>query len=155
MTTENSAAIDRTIYPMPMFVSMAVSDLKKAEETYHAVGFITLAAIPGRAGQVQLLHLRRERYQDILLTQGEVVCGSMAVSFAAGGEDVDALALRLRESGQFGGSVDGPMDTPWFTRDITITDPDGNRIVLTAMRPAEHDAAAAWLQENATGECCL
>ncbi|RVW02433.1 VOC family protein [Rhodococcus spongiicola] len=150
MTVSTEAAIDRSIYPMPMFASFLVRDLEVSERFYHQVGFITLASIPGPTG-VQLIHLRREKYQDVLLVQGEAVDGSVTVSLAAGAEDLAARADALAGTADLAGTVEGPTDTPWFTTDLTITDPDGNRIILTAPRTADHAAAAEWL-ESARGE---
>ena len=45
----------------------------------------------------------------------------------------------------------GPTATPWFTTDLTVTDPQGHVVVLTAQR--EQDAAAAQeLAATFTGE---
>lgn len=41
-----------------------------------------------------------------------------------------------------GGDVSDPADTPWNTRDVNVTDPDGYRLVYTARRPeGERDEA--------------
>ncbi len=34
------------------------------------------------------------------------------------------------------------MDTPWNTRDLITTDPEGNVVVFTAARPTELSGAA-------------
>jgi hypothetical protein len=57
------------------------------------------------------------------------------VNFAAVYGEVGALAERARAHG--GGRVEGPADTPWNTRDLTTTDPDGNVVIFTAARPPE------------------
>jgi hypothetical protein len=56
------------------------------------------------------------------------------LSVAALAEDLPALAERARAHG--GGTVDGPVDTPWNSRDLRTTDPDGYRLVYTTRRPA-------------------
>src|SRR5699024_12335853 len=116
MTTKKTAAIDRSIYTMPMFVSMLSSDLSVAEETYNAIGFITLATIPGPENETQLLHLRREKYQDILIATGAAQQGTLTASFAAGSEDVDELATRLTSDDQFQGTVEGQSHSHWCTK---------------------------------------
>ncbi|MEU3353293.1 hypothetical protein [Streptomyces sp. NPDC037389] len=147
-TAESAVAFDRTIYPMPMFANFKVADIEAAEAFYHAVGFFTLATIPGPDGSTALVHLRRMRYQDILLTPGEPVRGSTTVSFAAGGQDLEELAALLREVPVDGARVEGPADTLWFTSDLTIDDPDGNRVILTAFREEELEQAKEWAREN-------
>lgn len=164
MSDLDSPVIDRTIYPMPMFATFPVADILAAEDFYHAVGFVSLATIPGPGGAPMLVHLRRMRYQDLLLVPGRPQPGSATVSFAAGGQDLGRLAGELRarigaEGGAGAGGVslnrariEGPTDTPWFTVDLTIDDPDGNRVVLTAPREAEMDRAKVWVKDTFKGD---
>ncbi len=145
--SENTApTIDRTIYPMPMFATFQVADIAAAEAFYQAAGFISLATIPGPDGSTALVHLRRMKYQDLLIVPGEPDRGSTTVSFAAGGQDLAELAATLRAAALGKTRIEGPTDTPWFTSDLTIDDPDGNRMILTAFREAELDRASEWAQ---------
>ncbi|MFE3052241.1 VOC family protein [Nocardia sp. NPDC059239] len=144
MSEPTEPAIDRTIYPMPMFATFRVRDLAAATACYQAAGFIALATIPGADGTPVLVHLRRMKYQDLLLVPGEPVPGSTTVTFAAGGADLTALATTLRECDLPGLGVDGPADTAWYTTDVTLDDPDGNRVIFTAPREAELDRAKEW-----------
>lgn len=149
MTENHGPAIDRSIYVMPMFVNFVVSDLAASEALYASAGFVTLATIPGPGGVPSLVHLRREKYQDILMTQGATVPGSISASFAAGDVDLEKVADRLRSAGA---EVVGPLDTPWFTTDVTFTDKDGNTVTLTAPRMADQAAAQAWASDQITGD---
>ncbi|WP_433672824.1 VOC family protein [Nocardia sp. CA-136227] len=136
-------AIDRTIYPMPMFATFQLRDIAATTAFYEAAGFVALATIPGDDGPV-VVHLRRMKYQDLLLVPGDPVPGSTTVSFSAGDENLATLATALRERAFPGVTVTGPTDTAWYTSDVTITDPDGNRVILTAPRLAELDHAKEW-----------
>ncbi|GAA4874650.1 VOC family protein [Saccharopolyspora cebuensis] len=136
--------IDRTIYPMPMFATFAVADLAVAETFYHALGFLSLATVPDADGTTAVVHLRRLKYQDVLLVPGQPVRGSTTVSFAAHGEDLARLAREIRAVAPPTARVEGPVDTPWFTSDLRVEDPDGNLVVLTAQREAEQQAAQEW-----------
>ena len=149
MTEKNGPAIDRSIYAMPMFVNVVVSDLEAAVSLYASAGFVTLATIPGPGGVPSLVHLRREKYQDILMTQGAAVHGTVFASFAAGEVDLDEVADRIRSAG---GDVTGPIDTPWFTTDVRFADADGNTVTLTAPRMADQAAAQAWVNDQITGD---
>lgn len=146
MSEETAPVIDRTIYPMPMFATFQVADIAAAEAFYNAAGFVSLAAIPGPEGSPVVIHLRRMKYQDLLIVPGEPVRGSVTVTFSAGGQDLAALAASLRAAAPPGARVEGPADTPWFTSDVTIDDPDGNRLIITAPREAEMDRAKEWAQ---------
>jgi catechol 2,3-dioxygenase-like lactoylglutathione lyase family enzyme len=130
------------IYPMPAFVTLTVPDLERAVDWYvRGLDFVSLFTLPGPGGAPMLVHLRRWRYQDILVRPGEATPGgAWAPSLMAVAEDLPALAERARAHG--GGTVEGPYDTPWNTRDLVATDPFGNRLVYTARRPdGERDEA--------------
>lgn len=149
MDEQTGPEIDRSIYVMPMFANFTVKDLAASERFYNSLGFITLATIPGLDGSVQLVHLRRMRYQDILMTVGTPTAAGTPISFDAGREDLGALAERATQLD--GAVVLGPVDTPWFTADVTVDDPDGSRIIFTAPRMAEQADATAWVQQNISG----
>lgn len=133
-----------------MFATFIASDLAVSESFYNTLGFITLATIQGMDGNVQLVHLRRMRYQDILMTAGTPSGTATPITFAAGGEELSTLADRAGELQ--GAVVVGPVKTPWFTTDVTIDDADGHRIIFTAPRVAEQADAMKWAQQNISGD---
>lgn len=145
MTGPTDMDIDMSIYPMPMFVTFAVRDLERSARAYGALGFKILARIPSRGSPANLIHLRRMRYQDILLVPGPPAPAGVKVSFAAGRADLHNLADSLG-AGDF--AIDGPHRTAWFTLDLTLSDADGNRITLTAPRDRDRDAAHTWVARN-------
>lgn len=128
--------IDREIYAMPAFVTFEVGDLDDARTWYEALGFVLLAELG--AGPGRLLHMRRYRYQDVLLVTARPADapGTRGVgartSFAHTGPlgQLDEVADALRELGR--GSVRGPERTPWHAVELEATDADGHRVVLTA-----------------------
>ncbi len=126
--------ITTDIYPMPAFITIDSSDVDRTVDFFvDGLDFVSLFTMPGPDGTPMLVHLRRWRYQDILVRRGAPGPGSgWSFSVAALAEELPALADRARAHG----TVDGPTDTPWNTRDLTVTDPDGYRIVFTARRPA-------------------
>jgi catechol 2,3-dioxygenase-like lactoylglutathione lyase family enzyme len=132
-----SPGVSHAIYGMPMFATIAASDIERTVSWYvDGLGFVVLFSLPGPSGPPSLVHLRRWQFQDILVrsASGPVTAGSgLSLSFAAVYDEVDAMADQARSHG--GGSVDGPVDTPWNTRDVTTTDPDGHVVVFTAGRP--------------------
>jgi catechol 2,3-dioxygenase-like lactoylglutathione lyase family enzyme len=134
--------ISRAIYGMPMFATLAAGDVAATVSWYTGgLGFIVLFTMPGPNGPL-LVHLRRWQFQDLLVrpSRRPVAAGpagtpgpACTLSFAAVYGELDALADQARAHG--GGTVDGPADTPWNTRDLTTTDPDGNTVIFTAARP--------------------
>lgn len=111
-------------YPMPMFINLEVNDLEKSADWYLKVlGFRDVFRGPC------MVHLRRERYQDLLLFQlaGNTSPGEgLVVQFQAGETSVDEIAVKARLAGA--SIVDGPLEQPWNAREITVLDPDGYRL---------------------------
>ncbi len=135
-----SPVIDLSIYVMPAFATLAVSNLERSRRWYvEGLGFALLAEIPGPSGDVALMHLRRWRYQDLLLVPARSPLSSTArgirLTFSAHGTDLDALVAQARATG--GGSVEGPAATPWNTLDVLARDPDGYEVVFTARLPPD------------------
>jgi catechol 2,3-dioxygenase-like lactoylglutathione lyase family enzyme len=117
------------VYVMPAFATLAVEDPAKTADWYEsALGFKTMLAAP-------VVHIRRRKYQDILIVARAPGSPSgpsgVKLHFSAEGE-IDALAERARSVPPLGQSfVEGPVETPWNTRELNVTDPAGNRLVFT------------------------
>jgi catechol 2,3-dioxygenase-like lactoylglutathione lyase family enzyme len=140
---------------MPMFATLLAADLDATVSWYvDGLGFIVLFTVPGPDGPT-LVHLRRWQFQDLLVRPATAASRpgtGLTLSLAAVHEEIDALAERARA--HRGGRVDGPVDTPWNTRDLTVTDPDGTVVVFTAARPAAaadqrfNDQMRRWSREQ-------
>ena len=140
---------------MPMFVTLPVRDLAASAAWYEAAGFVVLATMHSPAapdGPPTLVHLRRLRFQDLLLVPGEPIPGPQ-ITFMAGEDDIDAraelLAAHLARHPSAAADADrrrvtGPKDTPWYTRDLVLIDPDGYAVVLTAARQADLPQDDRW-----------
>jgi hypothetical protein len=122
----------RGIYGMPAFATIPTSDPAASVEFWtRGLGFVELFGIPG-----QVVHLRRWAFQDVLLVPAAGVpeeAPAMSLSFACVLSQVDSLVEACRALRP--DSVDGPRDTPWNTRDVTVITPENARIVFTAARP--------------------
>jgi catechol 2,3-dioxygenase-like lactoylglutathione lyase family enzyme len=133
-----SPGISQAIYGMPSFATLIAADIDATVSWYtDGLGFATLFSMPGPGDTPLVVHLRRRQFQDLLLrpARGPLTPGNgCTLSFAAVYDELDELAGRARGHG--GGRVDGPADTRWNTRDLTITDPDGQVVIFTAARPA-------------------
>lgn len=135
--------IDRGIYAMPSFATIASSDLAATRRWFAAIGFVQLAVM-GDPAAPMLVHVRRYRYQDVLVVPaggGErsgpaaTRAGGPRLSFSHAGPlgELDEIAERCRATGL--GDVSGPAPTPWHSIDLELTGPDGATIVLTARSP--------------------
>jgi uncharacterized glyoxalase superfamily protein PhnB len=115
-------------YPMPLFVKLSVRDVAASAEWYgEALGFRSVYALAGEGGRQVMVHLRLARYQDLMLIAesadppGSAKGQGVVINLACEG-DVDRLAQRARSVGS---KVEGPADTAWNAREITVADPDG------------------------------
>lgn len=143
----------RGIYGMPQFVTVTTTDLAASVEFWtRGLGFFELFGVPGR-----LVHLRRWAFQDVLLvpdrtddlgtpatSTGPVPSADTAritVSIAHVLSELDAVVERCTALAP--GSAKPPVDTPWNTRDVVVTTPEGVRVVCTAAKPFAPDSVAA------------
>ncbi|WP_261163779.1 VOC family protein [Microbacterium sp. Marseille-Q6965] len=124
----------RGIYAMPAFATVPSNDLDASVDFWtRGLGFIVLFRAPG-----QIVHLRRWMFQDVLLVpaQGDAVGAApvgQTLSFASVLDQLDGVVAACRAL--YPGSATDPEDTPWNTRDVTVTTPEGVRVVLTAAKP--------------------
>ena len=126
------------IYPMAMFPTLSVADVRASVEPYtERVGFASVFTLPGPDGGVAM---------------GAPYGGGSSRTFAgAGRRDVGRWSMQGRGgcafvSGGLGaggrggrkpcrqgsGDCGGPVTRPWNVRDIVVFDPDGYRLVFFA-----------------------
>lgn len=136
------------VYPMPLFALLECDDVARARAFWvEALGFAEMFGLPAPDGSVAMSHLRRRKYQDVMLVprtsplaEGPRGCRLL---FDANGE-LDALAARARQAAPTGRSrVEEPVITPWNTRELRVTDPDGH-VVAFHERHDDPEAHAHW-----------
>lgn len=123
----------RGIYGMPMFLTLPARDLEVSTRFWtQGLGFISLFSIPGR-----LAHLRRWAFQDVLLVSDEEDAGArpggatLSIACVLGQlDDVVRACERLRP-----GCAQPARTTPWNSREVEVTTPEGLRLILTAALP--------------------
>jgi len=127
------------IYPMPSFPALMVKDLDASSKFYQkALGFKHIFTMPGPGEEPALVHLRWMKYADLLLTKprdGKEIAEpkGLGVSlnfnlFEHPNGDMDAFAKHARENGA---NVIGPIEQPWNVREVTVSDPDGYKLIFT------------------------
>lgn len=121
------------IYPMPMFARIAATDPMATTDFFTRVlDFDVVFTGPEVDGVPVLVHLRRARYQDVMVNPAaDEVRPSPSLAIVIQGLDADTVDALAERAVAAGGDVEGPVDTPWHTRDFTIHDPDGNVFVVT------------------------
>ncbi|WP_309126959.1 VOC family protein [Microbacterium sp.] len=134
--------IFRGIYAMPAFVTIPTADLEASVDFWvRGLGFVELFRNPGN-----VVHLRRWIFQDVLLVPAAPDAApadvpAMAVSFSYVLSELDHLAASC--AALLPGSVSGPRDTPWLTRDVEVITPERTRVVCTAPREFDQDSPEA------------
>lgn len=124
------------VYPMPMFITIRTPDVTATAEWFRdALGFGVMFVGPPHGDEPAMIHVRRSRYQDVLITAADDVDTrpdpSMTVTFQALTDtEVDAIAERAASHGD----VHGPYHTPWNTREVTVDAPTGHRFVFSGRR---------------------
>ncbi|HXV94483.1 MAG TPA: VOC family protein, partial [Pseudonocardia sp.] len=91
--------VDTEIYAMSMFTTLEVTDLARSRDFWtQALDFVVLAEMPGPDGAPMLVHLRRWRYQDVLLVQAHEAVDAgrgQTVTVCAEAGELPALAERI------------------------------------------------------------
>jgi hypothetical protein len=134
------------LYAMPFFAVFTVEDPEALGRWYvQALGFQVMFAGP-------VLHLRRHKYQDILIASsaaGAPTTGGPALTFNAE-QEIEWLAAQLTK---VQATFSGPIETPWNTVELRVTDPAGHRLVFSSRR-AEPEAKihAEWLSRFEAGK---
>ncbi|WP_255195321.1 VOC family protein [Halorarius litoreus] len=131
---------DADVYPMPLFVRLAVSDVGTSTAWYEALGFEVVYSMPVMA------HVRYRRYADVMLAADETQPGAgapratprgsgISIYLNVADESVDDVAERAHEAAAE--IAVEPHETPWNTREVTLTDPDGYELVFTEVVDAD------------------
>ena len=113
---------------MPMFVRLSVRDVAATAQWFaDALGFRSVYSMPGTDGSQVMNHIRLGRYQDLMLVaqaqkRNAATTGDGVVLYFTTNAGVERLAQQARSAGT---SVEGPTETPWNTREVTFTAPDG------------------------------
>jgi uncharacterized glyoxalase superfamily protein PhnB len=142
------------VYAMPMFATLEQPDLDAAIAWYQAaLGCEPMFVARGPDGRATFAHLRRARYQDLLLVPGAAAGAERITISLRGDGEPAALAARARAAAPCGAAaVDGPIDTPWNSTDVRVTDPGGHAVVLTGPRatpdPELAERTRAWLERG-------
>lgn len=129
--------VEERVYGMPMFPTLPTADLTASVEFWtRGLGFVELFSIPGR-----LVHLRRWRFQDVLLVPGEPPAapppGTLSVACVLRQLDEVATACEALRPG----CTAGPERRPWNSVDLHVVTPERARVVFTAALPLDADAA--------------
>ncbi|PRY09777.1 VOC family protein [Kineococcus rhizosphaerae] len=130
--------VEDRVYGMPMFPTVPTADLAASVEFWtRGLGFVDLFTVPGR-----LTHLRRWRFQDVLLVPGDPsTCTALGPNVACVLRQLDEVAAACEHL--VPGCTTGPERRPWNSLELEVRTPEGTRVVLTAALPLDPRSPAA------------
>ena len=128
-------------YDVRMFAALTVRDPRSSARWYgEALGFETVLEVDDPPEGPATAHLRRGRYQDLLLVAppGDAAgvrggprhpspSSGVTLNFVVE-DDVDDLASRAEAMG--GCIVQGPLERYYDAREVVLEDPEGHRLVF-------------------------
>lgn len=119
-------------YPMLMFVKLPVKDIVKASNWYQdKLGFQKLYTFNDQSGSPIMVHIRRQRYQDLMLIQDEHSSVGSDVVINLLVKDIAMIAEKIEEQSV----VSPPVQKPWQAVEMTLIDLDGHKLTLTEPKP--------------------
>jgi predicted lactoylglutathione lyase len=145
---------DAEVYPMPLFVRLSVDDLSASVAWYRALGFAVVYEMPVMA------HLRYRTYADVMLVGEQSDLRDDAERDATKGAGVQVYLTVEEESVDdvaacataYGVDSDGPHETGWNTRELTLRDPDGYELVFAEQLDADRSFEDVMGEEERTDE---
>ncbi len=108
----------------PAFAKLLVADTDRSVRFYQALGF---ALVQREAVFTQLRFAPGADLWLVATPPGRTLEGARGVGVLVcfHTDAVDLVAARARDAGA---RVEGPIDQPWHTREVIVTDPDGYRL---------------------------
>ncbi|UTH02484.1 VOC family protein [Macrococcoides canis] len=123
-------------YQMPLFNKLLVRDIEKAEKWYkHTLGFRSVFKFRNEDNEVIMNHLRKEKYQDIMLILSNdfTIGNGCFINILV--DDIETIANSISEK-----YVITPLEQmPWNAVEMTIVDPEGYQITLTESNINDED----------------
>lgn len=146
------------IYPMPSFPNLVVNDLEASSSFYqNTLGFQHIFTMPGPGGQPTLVHLRWNKYADLLIAKSENGKAltepkgiGVSLNFPLLGRFDDNIEAFAEHARAHGANLIGPIERPWNVREVTVRDPDGYQLVFTV--PINTNMKFDTMLENVVGE---
>jgi catechol 2,3-dioxygenase-like lactoylglutathione lyase family enzyme len=127
-SSASSTSVSDAPYVPASYPRLLVRDADRAVTFYGALGFELV-----HRDRV-FAHLRWAPQADVYLVStppGLALDGTRGVGvilcFDTRHVDLETVAERARTAGA---TVDGPRDQPWFTRELSVIDPDGYRLAF-------------------------
>lgn len=119
-------------YEMPLFFKIFTNDLEKSKKWYEEkLGFMTIYDLPDPNGTIIMSHLRREKYQDLMLLASDnekQEISNIVVNLAV--KNIEQIATGFSSNEM----VSPLTEQPWNAKELTICTPEGLQITLSEQK---------------------
>lgn len=115
-------------YPMPLFVKIETANLSDSTDWYQdKLGFISVFDFSNEEGTIVMSHLRRKKYQDLMLIQTDQPETKDSIIINLNVENINEIRCKMNQYE----IVDDLKKQPWNALEITIRSFEGTMITLT------------------------
>lgn len=117
-------------YQMPLFVKLKVTDIEASKNWYKEVlNFNSIFDVNDNNGDISMIHLRCQKYQDLMLLKATQVNPSDSVSINLFSEDINTIYESAIEYNTK--IIQEPTIKPWNAKEVIIQDIDGHIFTIT------------------------
>lgn len=115
-------------YSIPLFAKIKTTDLLSSANWYkEKLGFISVFDFTDADGTIVMSHLRRDKYQDLMLIQVDDCQASDRIILNLAVDNIEELRSRM----QVNEIVNDLKKQPWNALEMTIRSLDGTTLTLT------------------------
>lgn len=117
-------------YQMPLFVKLKVTNIEASKNWYKEVlNFNSIFDFNDINGNISMVHLRGQKYQDLMLLKAEQVNPSDSVSINLFSKDINAIYQSAIDNNTR--IIQEPIIQPWNAKELIIQDINGYLFTIT------------------------
>ncbi|MBP2100419.1 VOC family protein [Enterococcus rivorum] len=115
-------------YPMPLFVKIETASLNDSVRWYqNKLGFISVFDFSNENNMIIMSHLRREKYQDLMLIQADQDKASDSIVINLNVENIKEIRSKMDKKE----IINELKEQPWNVLELTVRSFEGTMISLT------------------------
>jgi predicted lactoylglutathione lyase len=117
-------------YQMPLFVKLKVKSIEDSKNWYSKVlNFHSIFDFSDTNGDISMVHLRGQKYQDLMLLKSTEVNPTDSVNINLFSNDINAIyQSALNHNTKI---IQEPITQPWNAKELIIQDIDGHIFTIT------------------------
>lgn len=117
-------------YQMPLFVKLKVKSIEDSNNWYSEVlNFHSIFDFSDTNGDISMVHLRGQKYQDLMLLKADEVNPTDSVNINLFSNDINAIYQSVLNHNTK--VIQEPTVQPWNAKELIIQDLDGHIFTIT------------------------